>query len=163
MFLSHFPGAPAVLGLGKGWAKIRWLCAVLDSLSRDPRTEWNHSLSPFSLVMPRKTIMDPNLWATWPIKVYADRQKVDVIRSNVFFLILLHPYSHTGRSEVRVTVCWQYFSCMKAAQLQYNNSVAFLSPRGFQENIYAIFAWIFPSCTMYHPNQCSFIQDAKQM
>lgn len=29
MFLSHFPGAPAVLGLGKGWAEMRWLCAVL--------------------------------------------------------------------------------------------------------------------------------------
>lgn len=61
MLLSQFPGAPAVLGLGKDGAEMKWQCADLASVRYDAWSEWNHSVKPFSSVMLAKTIADPNL------------------------------------------------------------------------------------------------------
>lgn len=130
MFLSHFPGAPAVLGLGKGWAEMRWLCAVLDSLSHDPRTEWNHSLNPFSLAVLAKTIVDPNvhLWATWRIKVYANRKRVDFGGQMYFFWYFLFSPTHFCTQIFTHKVRGQGLTLLAVlAERLYNNSVGFLS------------------------------------
>lgn len=106
---------------------MRCLNAVLDSLSHDAWTEWNHSVNPFSFLMLLKTITEPNLHlgAMWQ-KSAANRK---LRRWEEYFFLVDPSYSSYPL----------YFSCWTPLKL-----LDCMSPSKKKSTV---FPWIIPSCT----------------
>lgn len=130
-----FPVSRGFGSLGKGWAGMKWLRALLASAYYDAWSEWNHSVKPFGDAGKNKAHPNLHLWA--------QIQNVLLWR-HIHFLwhVSFSPHSLRGQRSlwhIAGSWCcpWKLLSCLPLI----SDHVT------FQESVHAVDLWIIPSCT----------------